>query len=118
MMGVWDPKDKSTVFSRIKDFIQAHTGGLRASRVCLYPGILLIFIFLLFFMFGCASFDIAKKTAKVVDLIFPKKEVVEDKYDPDAIIVTDLESNVEINETINTIACIKLQPECNLDQQN
>ena len=115
MMGVWDPKDKPTVFSRIKDFIEAHTGGLRTSRVYLYPGILLILVFLFFILSGCTSFNIAKETAKVVDMIWPEKEVVENKYNKDAIIVTDLESNVVIDETANTIACIKLQPECELD---
>ena len=117
-MEVWDPEDKPTVFSQIKTFIKDHTGGLRTSRVYIYPGILLIFIVFLFFLSGCASFNIAEKTEKVFNTIWPKEEVVEDKNDRDTIIITDLESNVELDETANTIACIKLQPECELDQQN
>ena len=38
MMGVWDPKDKPTVFSRIKDFIEAHTVGYLVSWYLCYPG--------------------------------------------------------------------------------
>ena len=38
MMGVWDPKDKPTVFSRIKDFIEAHTVGYLISWYLCYPG--------------------------------------------------------------------------------
>jgi len=44
-----------------------------------------------------------------------EKEVPMMDDDPDAIIVSDLESNLGIDETANTIACIKLQPECKLD---
>ena len=117
MMGVWDPRDKPTVLSQLKTLIEAHTGVLRTSRVYLYPGILLIFIVSFFFLSGCASFNIAKETSKVFNIIWPKEEVVEDKNDQDTIIVTDLESNVEIDETANTIACIKLQPECEVNEQ-
>ena len=63
-------------------------------------------------LYGCSTFDIAKETAKIVDMVWPKEEAVEDKNVPNTIIVTDLESNVELDETANTIACIKLQPEC------
>ena len=38
MMGVWDPKDKPAVFSRIKTFIEAHTEGFSVSRYLYYPG--------------------------------------------------------------------------------
>ena len=34
----------------------------------------------------------------------------------DTIIVTDLNTNVEIDDSANTIACIKLQPECDPDR--
>jgi hypothetical protein len=46
-----------------------------------------------------------KGTGKVVDKIFPES-------DEDVIIVSDLDTNLETDESANTIACIKLQPEC------
>tara|TARA_R100000306_G_scaffold45245_1_gene43238 strand:- start:66 stop:416 length:351 start_codon:yes stop_codon:yes gene_type:complete len=116
MMGVWEPKDKPTVFSQIKKLIGARTGPLRVFRVCLYPGILIILVFLLFTLLtGCASMQ------------WPWKK------DNDAIIVTDLPprefictkidcGDEDIDELVadeqNTIACIKLQPECNVDLEN
>ena len=115
-MEVWDPKDKPTVFSQIKKLSETRTGLLRMSRVCLYPGILLILVFILFgVLTGCASMQ------------WPWKK------DNDAIIVTDLPprefictkidcGDVDIDELVadeqNTIACIKLQPECKLDEEN
>ena len=107
-MEVWDPKDKPTVFSQIKKPIHALYRGLKGSRYLLYPGILLILVFLLFgLLAGCTTFNWAwKKDAEVVG-----------KGD-DTIIVTDLNTNVEIDDSANTIACIKLQPECNYDQEN
>ena len=110
-MDVWDPKDKPTVLSQIKKLLEARTGPLRTSRYLLYPGILLIFIFLSFFLSSCAVFNIVKGTGKVVDKILPED-------DQDVIIVSDLDSNVETDESANTIACIKLQPECNVDLEN
>ena len=110
-MEVWDPKDKPTVLSQIKKLLEARTGPLRTSRYLLYPGILLIFIFLSFFLSSCAVFNIVKGTGKVVDKILPED-------DQDVIIVSDLDSNVETDESANTIACIKLQPECNVDLEN
>tara|TARA_R100001244_G_scaffold14875_3_gene16446 strand:+ start:1013 stop:1327 length:315 start_codon:yes stop_codon:yes gene_type:complete len=102
---VWDPKDKKTVLSQIKKVISGPERGLKGWVVCLYPGILLILVFLLFSLLsGCASMK------------WPwEKEVPMMDDDPDAIIVSDLESNLGIDETANTIACIKLQPECKLD---
>jgi len=113
---VWDPKDKPTVFSQIKKLSETRTGLLRMSRVCLYPGILLILVFILFgVLTGCASMQ------------WPWKK------DNDAIIVTDLPprefictkidcGDEDIDELVadeqNTIACIKLQPECKLDEEN
>ena len=115
-MEVWDPKDKPTVFSQIKKLSETRTGLLRMSRVCLYPGILLILVFILFgVLTGCASMQ------------WPWKK------DNDAIIVTDLPprefictkidcGDEDIDELVadeqNTIACIKLQPECKLDEEN
>jgi len=120
---VWDPKDKPTVFSQIKKAIQARERGLKGWVVCLYPGILLIFTFLLFgLLAGCASMQWPwKKDTEVVG-----------KGD-DTIIITDLAprefictkidcGDEDIDKLVadekNTIACIKLQPECNLDVEN
>ena len=111
MMGVWDPGKEKTVLSQIKKLIFASYRGLKGSRYLLYPGILLIFIFLSFFLSSCAVFNIVKGTGKVVDKILPED-------DQDVIIVSDLDSNVETDESANTIACIKLQPECNVDLEN
>jgi hypothetical protein len=113
---VWDPKDKPTVFRQIKKPIEALYRGLKGSRYLLYPGILLILAFLLFgLLTGCASMQ------------WPWKK------DDDAIIVTDLPprefictkidcGDEDIDKLVadeqNTIACIKLQPECNLDVEN
>ena len=119
-MEVWDPKDKPTVFRQIKKLSETRTGLLRMSRVCLYPGILLILIFLIFSLLpGCTSIK------------WPWK-----KDDPEAISTWDL-STVEPNREFictkidcgdedidklvadeqNTIACIKLQPECKVDEE-
>ena len=122
-MEVWDPKDKPTVFSQIKKLSETRTGLLRMSRVCLYPGILLILVFLLFgLLTGCASMQWPwKKDTEVVG-----------KGD-DTIIITDLAprefictkidcGDEDIDQLVadekNTIACIKLQPECNVDVEN
>jgi hypothetical protein len=118
MMEVWDPKDKPTVLSQIKKLLSSRTGLLRMSRVCLYPGILIILI--LFLLIGCATFK------------WPwEKEIPSMNDDPDAITITDLaplefictkidcgDEDIEqrIADEQNTIACIKLQPECNIDQ--
>ena len=37
-MEVWDPKDKPTVLSQIKTFINAHIRGFMTSRYLYYPG--------------------------------------------------------------------------------
>ena len=37
-MEVWDPKDKPTVLSQIKTFINAHIRGFLVSRYLYYPG--------------------------------------------------------------------------------
>ena len=108
-MEVWDPKDEMTVLSQIKKLSETHTGLLRVARYLLYPGILLIFIFLSFFLSSCAVFNIVKGTVKVVDKILPED-------DQDVIIVSDLDTNLETDESANTIACIKLQPECKYNE--
>ena len=115
-MEVWDPKDKPTVLRQIKRAISDSERGLKGSRYLLYPGILLILVFFLFgLLAGCASMQ------------WPWKK------DADAIIVTDLPplefictkidcGDEDIDKLVadekNTIACIKLQPECNSDLEN
>ena len=115
-MDVWDPGEEMTVFSQIKKLISRSYRALKGWVVCLYPGILLIFVFILFSLLtGCASMQ------------WPWKK------DDDAIIVTDLPprefictkidcGDEDIDKLVadeqNTIACIKLQPECNLDVEN
>tara|TARA_Y100000310_G_scaffold156692_1_gene156137 strand:- start:134 stop:463 length:330 start_codon:yes stop_codon:yes gene_type:complete len=109
MMGVWDPKDKATVFSQIKKLLSSRTGLLRMSRVCLYPGILLILI--LFLLIGCATFK------------WPwEKEMPTMDDNPKEFICTKIDCGEEdieqrIADEQNTIACIKLQPECKLDEE-
>ncbi len=108
-MGVWDPKDKATVFSQIKKLLSSRTGLLRMSRVCLYPGILLILI--LFLLIGCATFK------------WPwEKEMPTMDDNPKEFICTKIDCGEEdieqrIADEQNTIACIKLQPECKLDEE-
>jgi hypothetical protein len=95
---VWDPRDKPTVLSQIKKAIEARTGHLKGWVVCLYPGILLILI--LFLLMGCVGMKWPWQKEEVVQLnplVLP----------PD-----------DLTDTQNTIACIKLQPECIVDQRN
>jgi len=67
-------------------------------------------------LYGCSTFNIAKETAKVVDMIWPEEEKKpEEKKEDDTIIVTDL-SPLPSSDYENTIACIKVQPECKLDE--
>ena len=104
-MEVWDPGEEKTVLSQIKRLISRSYRGLKTFRYLLYPGILFILLFLLFgLLSGCTTFNWASK--KDVEVIGTGE---------DTIIVTDLSTNVETDETANTIACIKLQPECKLD---
>jgi|TARA_R100001530_G_scaffold32349_1_gene25426 hypothetical protein len=90
---VWDPKDKPTVFSQIKKLISSRERGLKGWGVCLYPGILLILVFLLFGLLSGCSWHWQKEKVRQVDPITipPTQE--------------------------NTIACIKLQPECELNEE-
>ena len=121
-MEVWDPKDKKTVLSQIKKAISGSERGLKGWVVCLYPGILLILVFLLFgLLSGCASMK------------WPwEKELPLMNDDPNAIVISDLsprefictkidcgDEDIEqrIADEQNTIACIKLQPECKLDEE-
>tara|TARA_Y100000034_G_scaffold25496_1_gene30055 strand:+ start:105 stop:422 length:318 start_codon:yes stop_codon:yes gene_type:complete len=103
---VWDPKDEMTVLSQIKKLISRPYRGLGTSRYLLYPGILLILVFMVFgLLAGCTTLNWpSKKDVKVIGT------------GDDTIIVTDLNTNVEIDDSANTIACIKLQPECDPDR--
>jgi hypothetical protein len=110
MMGVWDPKDKTTVLSQIKKLLSSHTGLLRISRVCLYPGILIILI--LFLLIGCSTFKWPwEKEIPMMD--DNQKEFICTKID-----CGDEDIEQKIKDEQNTIACIKLQPECNVDLEN
>ena len=115
-MEVWDPKDKPTVFRRIKKAIEAHTGHLKGWVVCLYPGILLIFVFLLFSLLtGCASTQWPwKKDDDAITVTYlPPREFICTKID-----CGDEDIDELVADEQNTIACIKLQPECNVDLEN
>jgi len=107
-MDVWDPGEEMTVFSQIKKLISRLYRGLGGSRYLLYPGILLILVFLLFgLLAGCTTLNWPSK--KDVKVIGTGEEI---------IIVTDLSTNVEEDDTANTIACIKMEPECDPDREN
>jgi hypothetical protein len=115
---VWDPKDKPTVFRRIKKAIEARTGLLMVTRYIIYPGILFILVFVMFALLpGCATMK------------WPwEKEVPMMNDDPDAVSATEFictkidcgDEDIDklVADEKNTIACIKLQPECNLDVEN
>jgi len=112
MMDVWDPGEEKTVLSQIKKLISRRYRGLGTSRYLLYPGILLILLFVIFgLLVGCSPLNIAQGTGKVVSMIWSKEK-------EDTITITDLRTNEEIDDTANTIACIKLQPECDPDREN
>ena len=116
-MEAWDPKDKPTVLSQIKKLLDARTGPLRCSRYLLYPGILFIFVLVVFTLLpGCATMK------------WPwEKEVPMMNDDPDAVSTTEFIctkidcGGEDIDQLVadeqNTIACIKLQPECKLDEE-
>ena len=118
MMGVWDPGREKTVLSQIKKAIGARYQGFKGMTRVIVPGILIGFYFFIFFLLlsGCAYFQ---------------KEIPSMEDDPNAISTWDL-STVDPNREFictkidcgdedidklvadekNTIACIKLQPEC------
>ena len=112
-MEVWDPKDKPTVFCQIKKLISGPERGLKGWVVCLYPGILLILV--LFLLIGCASVDWPwkKKEPRQVDnLTVPPREFICTKID-----CGDEDIDKLVEEEKNTIACIKLQPECKFEEE-
>ena len=93
-MDVWDPKDKTTVFSQIKEAINTPVSGFKGMTRVIVWSILIVFYFFIFTLLlsGCAYFQ-------------------KDKIDEDEIIITDLPP-LEMSQS-EKIACIKLAPECN-----
>ena len=113
-MEVWDPKDKPTVFSQIKKLIEALYRGLKGSRYLLYPGILFILIILIFGLLPGCSWPWQKEKVREVDsLTVPPREFICTKID-----CGDEDIDKLVADEQNTIACIKLQPECKLDEEN
>ena len=113
-MEVWDPKDKPTVFSQIKKLIEALYRGLKGSRYLLYPGILFILIILIFGLLPGCSWPWQKEKVREVDsLTVPPREFICTKID-----CGDEDIDKLVADEQNTIACIKLQPECNSDLEN
>ena len=122
-MEVWDPGEEKTVLSQIKKAIEARTGPLRATRYIIYPGILIILVFLLFgLLAGCASMQwpwqkdvevVGKGDDTIIITDLAPKEFICTKID-----CGDEDIDQLVSDEQNTIACIKLQPECNLDQEN
>ena len=94
-MEVWDPGEEKTVLSQIKKAIAGSQRVLTRWVVRLYPGILLILI--LFLLMGCAG----------MKWPWQKEEVAQ----PNPLVLPP----DDLTDTQNTIACIKLQPECDLD---
>ena len=111
-MEVWDPKDKPTVFSRIKKAIEARERGLKVTRYIIYPGILFILVLLIFAILpGCSWPWQKEKVREVNSLTVPPREFICKKID-----CGDEDIDQLVEDEQNTIACIKLQPECNPDQ--
>jgi len=108
---VWDPKDKPTVFSQIKKAIETRDRGLKVTRYIIYLGILFILIFGL--LPGCSWTWQKEKVREVDSLTVPPREFICTKID-----CGDEDINKLVADEQNTIACIKLQPECNLDVEN
>jgi hypothetical protein len=97
-MDVWDPGEEKTVLSQIKKLISRLYRGLGTSRYLLYPGVLLILMFLLFgLLAGCTTLN------------WPWKDKEEVVYLNPLVIPPSEE---------NTIACIKMEPECDPDREN
>ena len=114
-MDVWDPNDKTTVFSQIKKAINTPVSGFKRWSGMILPGILTVFYFFIFFLLlsGCAYLKEGQ--------LGYKSKTIEGREGNDDIIVNDLlpleESSGEVGEPIKApseiIACIKLEPECN-----
>ena len=112
MMDVWDPGIEKTVLSQIKKAIGARYQGLKRMTRVIVPGILIIFYFFIFFLLlsGCAYFQKEKKD-EIIITDLPPKEFICTKIDCGDEDIDDL-----VEKEKNTVACIKLQPECDLDK--
>ena len=113
MMGVWDPGEEKTVLSQIKKAIGARYQALKGWGGMILPGILIGFYFFIFFLLlsGCSYFK-KEKVREVDPLTVPPIEFICKKID-----CGDEDIKQLIEEEQNTIACIKLQPECKIDEE-
>ena len=111
-MDVWDPGKEMTVLSQIKKAIRGPVSGCKAWSGIIGPGILIGFYFFIFFLLlsGCSYFQKEKKD-EIIITDLPPKEIICTKIDCGDEDVDEL-----IEKEKNTIACIKLQPECDLDK--
>ena len=114
MMGVWDPGEEKTVLSQIKKAIGARYQALKGWGGMILPGILIGFYFFIFFLLlsGCAYFKKEKKD-EIIITDLPPIEFICKKID-----CGDEDIDKLVEDEQNTIACIKLQPECKLDEEN
>lgn len=101
-----------TVFRHIKKAIRGPVSGFKAWSGIIGPGILIVFYFFIFFLLlsGCSYFQKEKKD-KIIITDLPPKEFICTKIDCGDEDIDDL-----VEKEKNTIACIKLQPECDLDK--
>ena len=101
-MDVWDPNDKTTVFSQIKKAINTPVSGFKRWSGMILPGILTVFYFFIFFLLlsGCAYFQ-KEKEPEEKEFICKKIDCGNENIDE------------KVEEEKNVIACIKLLPECN-----
>ena len=106
-MDVWDPGKEKTVLSQIKKAIRGPVSGFKACSGIIGPGILIGFYFFIFFLLlsGCSYFQ-KKEMPKEEEFICKKIDCGYENIDE------------LVEKEKNTIACIKLQPECNLDQED
>jgi hypothetical protein len=113
-MEVWDPSDKTTVLSQIKKAVAGLYRGLKGSTRVILPGILIVFYFFIFFLLlsGCSYFKKEKKD-EIIITDLPPREFICTKID-----CGDEDVDQLVKDEQNTIACIKLQPECKLDEEN
>ena len=111
-MEVWDPGEEKTVLSQIKKAIAGLYRGLKGMTRVIVPGILIGFYFFIFFLLlsGCTYFKKEKKD-EIVITDLPPIEFICKKID-----CGDEDIDKLVEDEQNTIACIKLQPECDLDQ--
>ena len=101
-----------TVFRHIKKAIRGPVSGFKAWSGIIGPGILIVFYFFIFFLLlsGCSYFQKEKKD-EIIITDLPPKEFICTKIDCGDEDVDEL-----VEKEKNTIACIKLQPECDLDK--